>query len=178
VLYHPLVNGILYARDPATGTEVSELDLGPNLGSAPSVVEGKLYISAGFVMNGAQSLRGAFVAGYGLADRPSIVRDAPKDVLEPLDADQCRASLDTNLIPSEACGSCLCDCDATAAGHCDAACLQVLPCALMNCSGREGDDLRACIADACGAKLLPTYPFERALEVTPCGFQCAGSCGL
>jgi hypothetical protein len=34
------------------------------------------------------------------------------------------------------------------------------------------------LAQSCGAKLLPTYLFDRAVDVAPCIVQCADRCGI
>lgn len=180
VLYQPGIDGQLFARDPASGAELARLQLGQSLGATPSVLDGRLYVSAGLVLNGAQDLKGGFIASFGVgSDPPSTIRDAAPDQLEPLDGPQCLAALSGVAEVTPACSSCLCACNASAAGHCEDGCLTLAPCTTMSCADAQpGDDMRACLRDACGAKLLPTYLFDRAVDVAPCVVQCASTCGL
>jgi hypothetical protein len=133
-----------------------------------------VYLSTGMALNGAIDTGGA-VHCFGLGDAPTIVWDAPSEELEPLAPDQCLAAV--QLAQSSECSECMCRCDATAAGHCGS-CWLLAPCFNASCwFAAAGDDMRACAELFCAGKLLPSFSFDRGVDVAPCVVECAASCG-
>lgn len=179
MLFHATIDGQLYARELSTGRELWHVALNANVGAAPSVVDGQLYVSAGMVISGGfQDPRGAFVASYGLTDQQPVARQAPPEAITPLAPSECQMLVRPELASAPGCTECLCACDATSAGHCDV-CLTLASCTVAACTqAQPGDPMRACIADACGTKLLPTFLFDRAVDLAPCLIHCASQCGF
>jgi polyvinyl alcohol dehydrogenase (cytochrome) len=174
VLYHPIIDSRFYARDLATGEELWSVELERDIGAGPSVAGGRVYLSTGMALNGAIDTGGA-VHCFGLGDAPTIVWDAPSEELEPLAPDQCLAAV--QLAQSSECSECMCRCDATAAGHCGS-CWLLAPCFNASCwFAAAGDDMRACAELFCAGKLLPSFSFDRGVDVAPCVVECAASCG-
>jgi polyvinyl alcohol dehydrogenase (cytochrome) len=177
VLYHAVVNRTFYARDLATGDVLWSTQLQNNPGAGPSVVNGRVYISAGMMLTAINpSEGGGYVSSYALDAEALQEREAPADVIEPLTDAQCRDALKPQQT-SDACSACLCACDATAAGHCGS-CTTLAECSVLFCSGGGShDEIRDCLATFCNAKLLPSYVFERAVDLAPCTTRCAATCG-
>lgn len=177
VLYHPVVNRKFFARDLKTGAELWSTTLGNDPGSGVSVVDGRVYVSAGMALTGLPTENGGFVYSFGLEQGPVAIREARVDTLEPFTESQCQAKLDSAEV-SETCSSCLCDCDPTAAGHCGS-CSTLADCTALFCAfSAPGDETRSCLADYCNAKLLPSYVFDRAVDAAPCLSQCALACSI
>jgi hypothetical protein len=105
-----------------------------------------------------------------------MVREARKDMLEPFTGEACEAKLNKER-GSAACAACLCQCDATAAGHCGS-CSTLADCTATWCAwAAKGAQMKECLANFCNAKLLPSFVFDRAVELAPCTIRCAASCG-
>ncbi|MET0388589.1 MAG: PQQ-binding-like beta-propeller repeat protein [Polyangiales bacterium] len=182
VLYHAIVNRTLYARALDTGDVLWSTELQNDPGAGPSVVDGRVFVSAGMVLTAVNPTeRGGFVSMYTLDAETLIEREAQEDPLEVFSGEQCqaeRAPLIEQGVASAACNACLCECDATAAGHCGS-CTTLASCAVLFCGfSADADEIRECLAAYCDAKLLPSFVFERAVELTPCMTRCAFSCGF
>lgn len=177
VLYHPLMNQRLYARDLEHGAELWSARLQSTSGAGPSIVDGRLYVSAGMSITAVgPNESGGFVSCYALDADAVELREAPADVLEPVSDAQCRSSLGAAQ-PSDACNACLCRCDVTAAGHCGQ-CTTLAACTVDLCGAfGERDSLKECMTTFCNAKLLPSFVFDRALDLAPCMVECAAVCG-
>jgi polyvinyl alcohol dehydrogenase (cytochrome) len=177
VLYHSLANRRVYARDVSTGEPLWSAELQNIPGAGPSVVDGRLYISAGMSLSAVLPTEaGGFVSSFALGDQPLQTRDAPAEELMPLTEAQCLESRGP-LDKPEACDACLCACDATAAGHCGQ-CESLASCTVVACGLASGDAaLRECMSSFCNAKLLPSFVFERAIDLAPCMTRCALTCG-
>jgi polyvinyl alcohol dehydrogenase (cytochrome) len=177
VLYHPLVDHRLYARDLTSGAELWSAQLQNAPGSGPSVVDGRVFISAGMSMSATSpTANGGFVACYTLDSVPVQQREAPPDVLEPMTNAQCLMAMSAKQT-SAACSACLCACDATAAGHCGQ-CATIASCTVKNCGSSADKAARHdCMALFCNAKLLPSFVFDRANDLAPCMTKCAATCG-
>ena len=176
------VSGTLYARDLRDGTELWNARLPGSPGAGPSVVDGRVYVSAGMDPNGANVTGGGFVSSFGLGAGPLTVWQIPPGAVEPLTAAECREkrhlSIDLRGELASECVDCVCGCDATAAGNCDA-CWALAPCARLNCSvAAPGDEMRACMKQFCSTKLLTNDLFERAVDAAPCALRCAQPCGF
>lgn len=180
LLYHATMDGTIYARLLDTGEHVwmSKTE-GSTPGAGPSIVDGRLYISAGMVVTGASDARGGIVSSFGLGPESLKLWKAPEEPPDPLSVEECRRA--EHLTPdlsgelSQDCASCLCECDPTAAGHCDR-CTALAPCVTSFCWFAEEADMRACMESACSSKLLTTYLFDRAVDAAPCLVQCASRC--
>jgi polyvinyl alcohol dehydrogenase (cytochrome) len=186
VLYQTIGAGDVFARDPATGKELWNTKLELPIGVGPSVVDGRLYVSAGYGLGKSSSepnAAGGLVVGFGLGAGPPKVWEVEVEMPEPLSQDACRAAVEqvsewpSAQRPSATCSACLCECNATAAGHCDNCWLQA-PCTVSLCSLFAPDELRACVSWACTTKLLPSNVFERGVELGPCMIRCADACGF
>jgi hypothetical protein len=174
VLYHPIIDGTFYARDLATGDVLWSTKLANNAGAGPSVVDGNVYVSAGMVLNGANTIGGGSISRFAPGTSSVAVRDAPSTPLAPLDQAQCKAATTAQL--SDGCAECMCECNSTATGHCDV-CFNLSGCSVLFCSfAAPGADMRACMEQWCSSKLLPTFLFDRAVEIAPCSARCAGVC--
>jgi polyvinyl alcohol dehydrogenase (cytochrome) len=186
VLYHNVSDGSVFARDAATGKVLWSTKLELPLGVGPSVVDGRVYVSAGFGIGKAASepsAMGGAVISFGLGEGSPKVWDAEVEKPRLLSQEECRAALEqvpewpSEQRPSAACSTCLCDCNATAAGHCDTCWLQA-PCAVSLCSLFPTEEVRDCMSWLCTTKLLPSNVFERGAELAPCMIQCADVCGF
>jgi hypothetical protein len=119
---------------------------------------------------------GGDVACFTLDANAPQLREAPTDVLEPLSKDQCRDATKA-AAASDACSDCLCACDATAAGHCGQ-CTSLASCTVLFCGlANSVAERRDCMALFCNAKLLPSFVFDRAVDLAPCMTECALTCG-
>jgi len=177
LLYHSVVNNEFYARDLATGEAVWQVELLNSPGAGPSVVDGRVYVSAGMMLTAVNPTeKGGFVSCYALDAAQLEQREAPVDQLEPLSEAQCLDAMRRDANTSAACASCLCKCDATAAGHCGQ-CSTLAACSVLYCSTVAEPELRDCLATFCNAKLLPSFVFDRALDLAPCATRCASTCG-
>lgn len=188
VLYHA-ANGLgLIARDPATGQELWRAPIALSIGAGPSVISGRIYLSAGYNVfstdTATPNTTGGQVMSFGLdgPDTPTIVQarvDPPKmyDQASCQTAVRMASDWPAHESPSPECVSCLCSCDPTAAGNCDVCWLQA-PCAVANCGlSAQGDALHTCMAISCVSKLLPSDVFERSVAIAPCANRCAQQCG-
>lgn len=177
VLYHPVVNRMFYARDLATGKELWSTKLLNDPGAGPSIVDGRMYVSAGMALSAVLPTElGGYVSSFGLEDVALVTREARMDVIEPMNEAQCHETL-KNTANEAACNACLCACDATAAGHCGS-CSTLATCAVTYCAlSPAGMQMRDCLANFCNAKLLPSYVFDRAVDAAPCLVRCADACG-
>jgi polyvinyl alcohol dehydrogenase (cytochrome) len=188
LLYHPILNHQLFARDLSTGEEVWSTRLDGNMGSGVSIVDGRVYVSSGLEMTATQitapAVGGGYVASYALGDGPRTVWNAK--IYEPpvMTEQQCEAAIaeqrsvtsgvSYDLSPD--CASCLCQCDPTASGNCEA-CWGLSPCVVQSCpSTAPGQATRDCLAASCSAKLLPSFIFRAAAEAAPCSTKCAAVC--
>ncbi|HKP58941.1 MAG TPA: PQQ-binding-like beta-propeller repeat protein [Polyangiales bacterium] len=177
ILYHSIVNRTLYARDLKDGKALWSAKLGNDPGSGPSVVDGRVFVSAGMALTAVLPTEiGGFVSSFALDAGPVMVREARKDVLEPFTREACEAKLNKER-GSATCAACLCECDATAAGHCGS-CSTLADCTASWCaSAAAGAEMKECLANFCNAKLLPSFVFDQAVELAPCSIRCAASCG-
>jgi hypothetical protein len=153
-------------------------------------VNGRLYLSAGYdvvtITTLGSNIDGGQLISFGL-DAPAMPKswDATvADELEPFDQAKCERVVamaedwPSGASPSASCASCLCACDATAAGNCDT-CWSQQTCAVQNCAfSAPGEDMHACMSFFCVTKLLPPYRFERSVAVAPCAIQCESQCGF
>ena len=177
ILYHPIVNRTLYARDLKDGKVLWSTKLGNDPGAGPSVVDGRLFVSAGMALTAVLPTEiGGFVSAFALDAGPVTVREARTDVLEPFTREACQEKVGKER-SNAACATCLCECDATAAGHCGS-CSTLDECTVTWCAwAADGASMRECLAQFCNAKLLPTFVFEQAVKLAPCTSRCAASCG-
>ena len=188
LLYHPIINHELFARDLKTGRVVWSAKLDGNMGAGPSIVDGRVYVSSGLETSATQITApapgGGYVASYGLSDGPRTVWDAKLYVPEPMTESECESAVSeqrgvtsgVNYDLTPECASCLCQCDATAAGICDA-CWVLAPCVVASCAATApGEATRDCLAASCSAKLMPSFIFRSAAEVAPCSVRCAVAC--
>jgi polyvinyl alcohol dehydrogenase (cytochrome) len=176
LLYHSITNRMLYARSLETGEAVWSTELESDPGAGPSVVDGRVYVSAGMMLNGSPTAPGGFVSSFALNDTMLEQRESRVDQLAPLDEAACAQALATDS-RSDACRACICACDPTTAGHCSS-CSLLDSCLRSSCARAEpGDAMRTCLAMNCDAKLLPSFVFDRAVELAPCTLQCAQACG-
>jgi polyvinyl alcohol dehydrogenase (cytochrome) len=175
VLYHPTVNRTLFARDLTNGAELWSTKLLNDPGSGPSIVDGRVYMSAGMALTTLPTAPGGFVSCFGLDDTKLIEREAPKDVVEPLDEPACKEALKDDPRSAE-CKDCMCACQPTAAGHCSS-CSTLDECVRTYCSlAQAGDAMQRCLEQSCNAKLLPSFVFEREVELAPCVLECTRQC--
>jgi outer membrane protein assembly factor BamB len=185
LLYYSAIDGTIYARELASGKLAWSTKLDGSIGSAVSIVDGRLYVSSGFGLLGTgQSDQPGVVSSFALGDGPYTVWKPAPEVRKPMTGSECLMAIaqssawTINTPPSAECMSCLCQCDATASGYCDA-CWLLAPCAITNCSTVEpGDAMRTCLGDKCTAKLMPNFVFNSAVETAPCAIKCRRPCGL
>jgi polyvinyl alcohol dehydrogenase (cytochrome) len=190
VLFHACTMSGLYARDPKTGEQLWTTPFAYNMGAAISVIDGRIYLAAGYdvvtITTIGSNRDGGQVISLGL-DAPATPKVWQAEVaneIAPFDPPRCEAELamsrdwPSGAAPSAQCSSCLCACDATAAGNCGT-CWAQQSCAVQNCAfSAPGDDMHACMSFFCIAKLLPPYLFERGVAVAPCAIQCSNVCDL
>jgi polyvinyl alcohol dehydrogenase (cytochrome) len=177
VLFHPTIRGQIYARDVETGQELWKADVGGPIGSGINVSDDSVYVSAGFALGG--RLASGRVVGYALSPAASAEVDLREDTYKELSVEQCEAALQT-LRPDAACRSCLCNCNPSTSGTCQAGCWEQAPCVVDNCATISFDNASgpACYTDHCSSKLLPPNVFQESLRAAKCMISCASSCGL
>lgn len=175
LLFHSTIRGFLYARDVQTGRELWKSDTGGPIGSGINVSQDAVYVSSGFALGTAAPT--ARVLSYGLSPASPTVIDVRENTYKELTVAQCEEALAT-LQPDATCRSCLCNCDATATGTCQAGCWAQAPCVVNECgetdfSSPEGI---ACYVEHCSSKLLPPNVFQESTRSAVCVKQCATSC--
>jgi polyvinyl alcohol dehydrogenase (cytochrome) len=188
LLYHTIINHKLFARDLKTGAEVWSTRLDGNMGSGASIVDGRIYVSSGLEITATQitapAVGGGYVASYGLEDGPRTVWDAKIYEPPPMTEPECESAIAARRGAmtgvaydlSAECATCLCQCDATASGNCDA-CWTLAPCVVQSCwLAASGQPMRDCLAASCAAKLIPSFIFRAAADVAPCAIKCAAVC--
>ena len=185
-LFHPTLDGGLYARSLDTGELRWSTALGLKIGVGPSIARGRVYVSAGFDLTMSTAVpaeSGGAVSSFAVTDGPATVWTIQAKPPTHLTREQCLSGVNNARdwpeggTPTPRCAACLCDCDATAAGHCDSCWLQA-PCIVGSCADATKTELRSCVATSCSTKLLPSYVFERSFAVAPCASQCAQACGF
>jgi hypothetical protein len=190
VLYHIENNLGFFARDPATGKELWSVTLKLFFGAGPSILNGRIYLSAGYnVASNSTSLPntdGSQIISFGLdaPTTPKVWQARVDDPEKPFTEPECETAVAMASDwpgggkPSAACTSCLCQCNATAAGNCDSCWLQA-PCAAKSCNlSQPGNDMHLCMSLNCEGKLVPGYVFEDSVQVAPCAVKCATMCGF
>jgi polyvinyl alcohol dehydrogenase (cytochrome) len=116
LLFHALIYGTLYARELATGRELWSVDLGGSVGVGPSIVNGRVYVSAGSGEVGATTatpgVAGGFVASFGVEPGPLTVWKAGMAQPKPLSEAECQTAVQNVAEwpsaekPSDACSAC------------------------------------------------------------------------
>jgi len=178
LLYHASIDGTLYARDPATGAELWTTQVGAAIGCAPSLTADALYVSAGFTLGGDGG--GGHVFGYRLDASETKVLDERETAYAERTADQCHAALKA-LQPDDACRSCLCECDASAAGNCSEACWDEAGCTVDKCGdggfdSASGAGVAGCFTEQCSSKLLPPVIYTQSVRAASCVLLCKDTC--
>jgi hypothetical protein len=175
VLFQPNIRGVLYARDTANGNELWKVETGGPLGSGVAISDDSVYISSGFAI-GAKPGNGSLIR-YALGAGPASTLDVREAAFKDLTLAECQAAL-TPLQPDAACRTCLCECNASTAGSCQAGCWAQAPCVVKNCATQDFDGASgpACYADHCASKLLPPNVYQESVRSAKCVLKCASLC--
>jgi polyvinyl alcohol dehydrogenase (cytochrome) len=175
VLFHPTIKGVVYARDVSNGNELWKFDVGAPIGSGISIDDQAVYVSSGFAL-GVRSASGQ-ISRFAL-DAPAVsMRDYRENTFKEMTAAQCQESLKT-LQPDAACRQCLCDCNASTTGACQAGCWEQASCVVSKCGTADfgGASGPACYADNCSSKLLPPNVYQESIRSAKCAVTCATAC--